>query len=470
MCVMLAGLTGFEERTNDNKVFATPFAACKDATGKRWVITGWELRRAWGNPPCPCLHADPRCPTARRASRGGPRVAVVLRRHGHRGGVKAVAKTRVRVSRFPLSTIEANVRTLLVTLLLASILIAEPSSRPSTYSKDGWVCSLAIQHEVHPLGLQLRPRRQGPADRGLLDRRMGHGEEPLRPDEGTRANVVRVHLQFGKFMAAVDKPNAKALDRLGDLLKLAETTGLYLDLTGLGCYHKADVPAWYDKLVEKERWAAQAKFWEAIADRCKNSPAVFCYDLMNEPVSPGGKRKDGDWLGPPFGDKHFVQVIALDQADRTRPDIAGLDQGNSLPRSASTKGAPGHSRPRRLELGPAGPDFGFRAKGVVGELDFLCVHLYPNTGKVDEAMTTLKGFAVGKPVVIEETFPLGCTRSDFESFLTRSTDAGVGVIGFYWGVPPNELRKSKSIGDGMLLSWLEIFQKRGKAIGIIPKE
>ena len=60
MCVMLAHLTGFDERTNENKVFAAPFAACKDSTGKRWVITGWErCGRAWGNPPCPCMHADP---------------------------------------------------------------------------------------------------------------------------------------------------------------------------------------------------------------------------------------------------------------------------------------------------------------------------------------------------------------------------------------------------------------------------
>jgi peptidoglycan/xylan/chitin deacetylase (PgdA/CDA1 family) len=75
MCVMLSGLTGFESRTNDNKVFAAPFAACKDATGKRWVITGWErCGRAWGNPPCPCLHADPvveDCPPgATRSVRG----------------------------------------------------------------------------------------------------------------------------------------------------------------------------------------------------------------------------------------------------------------------------------------------------------------------------------------------------------------------------------------------------------------
>jgi hypothetical protein len=57
---MLASLTGFDARTNENKVLAAPFTACKDGTGKRWVITGWEqCGRAWGNPPCPCMHADP---------------------------------------------------------------------------------------------------------------------------------------------------------------------------------------------------------------------------------------------------------------------------------------------------------------------------------------------------------------------------------------------------------------------------
>src|SRR5262245_36746793 len=82
------------------------------------------------------------------------------------------------------------------------------------------------------------------------------------------ANVVRIHLQFGKFMEAKDRPSANALDRLARLLRLAERTGLYLDLTGLGCYHKKDVPAWYDALSEEGRWDAQARFWEAVAQRC----------------------------------------------------------------------------------------------------------------------------------------------------------------------------------------------------------
>ena len=55
-------------------------------------------------------------------------------------------------------------------------------------------------------------------------------------------------------------------------------------------YYRVTPPAppWYDALDESARWDAQAHFWEAIAEQCKTSPAVFCYDLMNEPVVPGG--------------------------------------------------------------------------------------------------------------------------------------------------------------------------------------
>lgn len=147
-------------------------------------------------------------------------------------------------------------------------------------------------------------------------------EEDFGEMKALGANVVRIHLQFSKFMDGPDQPNASSLKRLSLLLALAEKTRLYLDLTGLGCYHKADVPEWYDKLVEQDRWKAQCRFWEAVAETCVKSPAVFCYDLMNEPVVPGGKRNYGDWLGPPFAGKHFVQFITLDQNDRPRPEVA----------------------------------------------------------------------------------------------------------------------------------------------------
>jgi len=284
------------------------------------------------------------------------------------------------------------------------------------------------------------------------------------------ANVVRVHLQFGKFMDGSDKPNSKSLDRLGDLLKLAQKHRLYLDLTGLGCYHNADVPEWYDKLSEADRWAAQAKFWEAVAGRCKESPAVFCYDLMNEPVVPGGQRKPGDWLGPPFGGKYFVQFITLDQASRKRPDIAREWVKHIT--GAIRKVDPKHLVTVGLvdwSLDRPGLTSGFVPKAVADNLDFLSVHIYPQAGKIDDAIETLKGFAVGKPVVIEETFPLRCGREEFESFLTKSEGHAAGWIGFYWGTPPEELRQSKKLADAIVLAWLELFHKRGKELGVIAK-
>jgi len=279
------------------------------------------------------------------------------------------------------------------------------------------------------------------------------------------ANVVRVHLQLGKFMDGPMKPNGKALDRLGKLLDLAERLGLYLDITGLGCYHKKDVPVWYDKLSEKDRWDVQARFWEAIASRCAKSPAVFCYDLMNEPVVPGGRRKDGDWLGLPFAGKHFVQFITLDQADRTRPNIARkwihhltAAIRDKDKRHLITVGLVDWS------LDKKGLTSGFVPEEIADDLDFVSAHLYPKKGKVDEALLTLAGFVVGKPVVIEETFPLNCSAQELEDFIEKSKKHAAGWIGFYWGKPPEELRRSKTISDALTLGWLELFQKKAKAL------
>jgi hypothetical protein len=63
VCVLLKGAKGFEQQDNANKVFAGPYVACKSRDGRRWIITAWQpLHRAWANPPCPCLHSDPKFP------------------------------------------------------------------------------------------------------------------------------------------------------------------------------------------------------------------------------------------------------------------------------------------------------------------------------------------------------------------------------------------------------------------------
>ena len=61
MCAMLKGVTGFNQLTNGNKIFAKPFSACRSDDGNRWIIWAWEpAHRTWGNPPVPCLHSDPK--------------------------------------------------------------------------------------------------------------------------------------------------------------------------------------------------------------------------------------------------------------------------------------------------------------------------------------------------------------------------------------------------------------------------
>jgi photosystem II stability/assembly factor-like uncharacterized protein len=272
------------------------------------------------------------------------------------------------------------------------------------------------------------------------------------------ANVVRVHLQFGKFMAGPESPNEKSLDRLGKLLELAERERLYLDITGLGCYHKPDVPAWYDRLSETDRWDAQAEFWRAVAGRCKDSPAVFCYDLMNEPVVPGGRRADSDWLGPAFAGKHFVQFVALDQTNRPRPEIAKAWVHRLA--TAIRRVDPHHLITVGLvdwSLDRPGLTSGFVPDKIAVDLDFVSVHLYPKSGKLDVALVTLAGFNVGKPVIIEETFPLACSPKELRKFIDRSASHAAGWVSFYWGTP-REGQRSNKLSDGFMWEWLTAFR------------
>jgi hypothetical protein len=277
------------------------------------------------------------------------------------------------------------------------------------------------------------------------------------------ANVVRIHLQFGKFMTAPDRPDRDALKQLAQVLRLAEETGLFLDLTGLACYRPADVPTWYDALDEPSRWAAQEKLWEAVAAVCASSPAVFCYNLINEPISPAQRRGTGKWSsGSLFAGYDFLQYIALNPAGRRREDIAV--QWIQRMTAAIHR----HDRDSLITVGllPWSREWkhlsGFLPAKVAPELDFISVHLYPDTKKPGEALESLRQFAVGKPVVIEETFPLSCSAAELETFLRASRQIACGWLGHYDGAPLEELdaldRAGKlTLAQGVYREWLRLF-------------
>ncbi len=184
---------------------------------------------------------------------------------------------------------------------------------------------------------------------------------------------------------------------------------------------------------------------------------------MNEPVVPGGDRQAKDWLGPPFAGEYFVQFITLSQADRPRWEIAR--------KWIAALSAAIHRHDRRhlvtvglvdWSLDRPGLTSGFVPEKIIDRLDFVCVHLYPEKGKEKEALATLAGFAAGRPIVIEETFPLNCPLPEFEKFFEDSKKDAAGWIGFYWGKSPDECRRSTEIADAMMLGWLEFFVKKTK--------
>ena len=281
------------------------------------------------------------------------------------------------------------------------------------------------------------------------------------------ANVVRIHLQTAKFMKTPKEPDKASLKQLARLVELAEETGLYLDITGLGCYHKKEVPEWYDAMGEAERWDVQALFWEAVAKTCTKSPAIFCYDLMNEPILPGANKKETEWLAGEFAGKHFVQRITLDLAGRTRKQVAKAWIDKLV--TAIRKHDDRHMTtvgviPWAYHFFPKANKPFFYSKEVCENLDFASVHFYPEKGEVEKALTALAVYDIGKPLVIEETFPLKCPLPELERFVDGSQGVAAGWIGFYWGKTPEECRRSGELRDALMLAWLEFFEKKADTI------
>jgi hypothetical protein len=272
------------------------------------------------------------------------------------------------------------------------------------------------------------------------------------------ANTVRVHLQVSRFMKSAEELNQESLELLARLLVLVEKAGLYLDVTGLGCYDKPDVPAWYNDLNEGKRWDVQARFWEAVARTCAQSPAVFCYDLMNEPILTEDK-KGRDWTPGAFGDRYFVQRLTLDFAGRTQKQVATAWVDKLV--TAIRK----HDRNHLITVGAIPWAMTWpNAKPLIEaseKLDFVSVHFYPKTGEVDKALKALAVYQIGKPVVIEEMFPLSCSLQELDQFIAGSKKMATGWISFYWGKTIAEYRTGKrTIADDLTLHWLEYFVKK----------
>lgn len=285
-------------------------------------------------------------------------------------------------------------------------------------------------------------------------------ERDFREMKRLGANLVRLHLQFAKFIDAPGRPNQQNLARLAKVIDLAEDLGLYLDITGLGTYRLKDVPAWYRNANEKEHWALQAQFWEAVAGVCANRPAVFAYNLMNEPLATASKQPSGQWTNPTaLNGQTYVEYINLDPAGRRPSETARawIRQMTAAIRK--------HDQRHIITVGliwinNANPEMwsGFPPKEIAPELDFLAVHIYPEKSKVNVALDSLRRYQVGKPVLVEESFPMKCSPDEWREFLENSRSLAHGWLGQYWSLSPQDIEGSPDPVHRLLRAQFEILQ------------
>jgi hypothetical protein len=226
------------------------------------------------------------------------------------------------------------------------------------------------------------------------------------------------------------------------------------------------VPGWYDALSETQRWEAQALFWEQVAGTCAESPTIFCYDLMNEPILPGENEKQTDWLAGEFAGSYFVQRITLDLAGRTREQVAKawVEQLVAAIRKEDSR--------HMITVGVIpwaytfpGSKHIFYSQEASAKLDFVSVHFYPEKGQIPKALTALHTYEIGKPLVVEEMFPLNCDIAELGALVDGSRDICDGYIGFYWGKTIEEYALETNDLTGMLTKpWLEYFCSQSKEV------
>ena len=252
--------------------------------------------------------------------------------------------------------------------------------------------------------------------------------------------ACRFHLQLDTFMDAPDSVNEAALERYRMLLDAAERHGLHLDVTGSNQYLPGRSPAWYDGLGESERWETMAHYWTALARASAGSNALLCFNVKNEPQvwTLADPEADGYYAGA-FGGYQFIERINLSAVDpddghpRAGAEIAvawmrGLsDAIRAVDREILVTW--GGTAPGVLTAG-----YGLDPATLADHVDFFTYHVYPRgAGRGTATLATEVGnvrslASHGKPLLIEETFMLGDSVEEHESFLRQIKPHVAGVL------------------------------------------
>jgi endo-1,4-beta-mannosidase len=262
-------------------------------------------------------------------------------------------------------------------------------------------------------------------------------------------NCARVFLTAATFQPDVNTIDEQALAKLDTLVRIARQSGIWLILTGPD--HWEGSPAYWkpDRFAGERALKALDNFWRAAGRRYRGEPAIFAWDLLNEPHIPwfmetwrplwskwlqakyedvdklktawAGELKEGESWGnvavpenkasagnPRLLDwQRFRESLADEWVRRQAEAIRQAD-----PTHLVTVGYIQWSYPL-VRGGNPSQYAAFNPQRQARWLDFMCMHFYPLLGRplgskeawdrnLAYLQATLAYCHVGKPVVLEE--------------------------------------------------------------------
>ncbi len=302
-------------------------------------------------------------------------------------------------------------------------------------------------------------------------------------------NVVRVFLTAESFFSRPPNLEPAALEKFDKMLDIARRYGIRLHPTGPD--HWEGSPPWRrtDFMAEPKALDAQVAFWKAFASRYRDEPAIFAYDILNEPQvrwnTSAMKIQWPVWLREQYGTVKTLRDAWGGEAQ----DIRSFDKVAIPPDAPATKSralldyqrfrewvadrwvrvqaeairaeAPNHlvtvgliqwaipafqGKPSRYSA--------FRPSRIAPMLDFLSVHFYP--------------LYAGDPLASEENFDRNLASLEL---VLRYVKAGaprkpilVGEFGWHGGGRPDRLEERSAEGQAR---WCRaaVLQGRGIAAG-----
>jgi hypothetical protein len=314
--------------------------------------------------------------------------------------------------------------------------------------------------------------------------------EHFRVMNALGVNCARVFLTAGSFQPSAEAIDEQALAKLDKMVEIAREFNIRLIPTGPD--HWEGQPAYWkpDRFAGEAALEALDRFWDVVGRRYRGEPAIFAWDLLNEPHLPWSPAqwtgKWHAWLHETYADRSALktawgqELTEADTWDNVAPPADRPDAGNPRLRDwqlfrehladqwvrrqveAIRRADPTHlitvgyiqwSYPL-VRPGNPGRYAAFNPHRQARWLDFTTIHFYPTAGSpfqseenwrnnISYLQAVLAYSRAGKPLLLGEFGWYGGGAPQNHPFLSEEQQAR--WIG-------EEVEATRSFADGWL-SW-----------------